>query len=324
MLKLLEQGISPSPEYYGGLLDHGLQVTIAIRPVEGGTYTYANDNLFFSPRIGIMDSVRKETIDLLVNKFPGNRYNGRKVEKKRDRYGWIITSNEDSLTFLEEAIPLLTVKKAQTLVMRDYLMRRIQREHGRMLPEDRLAEDQEFYKQFLEAKKSDEATVPKVVTPQRLAGITDIGVSLGIGRGKGDSRSIYRLFFSYQTSETSLLQMFQSRYQVGEIVPVYERADGRTTHAWKVLDSEAEAVFIDLAPHLIYSQPLAELGIVFQAIQRHLGEEYINNRTRSKLEAQWAGYESGKKLRDMIRESYRQRMLSLRYGNSCLHRRFEE
>lgn len=99
------------------------------------------------------------------------------------------------------------------------------------------------------------------------------------------------------------------------IVPVYERADGKTTYSWHVAHSQAAAVLIDLAPHLVYSKPLAELGIVFQAVQGHLGEEYFRHRTESELVAKKAGYESATELRKMVKESYRQRMLSLRYGN---------
>ena len=317
MAELFEAGVIPSSEYFGGLLDHGLQLRIAPRPVEGGTYTYTNDNLFFSPRIGIQGSVRKETIDLLLEKFPGNKYSRKRIEKKRDSWEWIITNNEESLAFLNEVSPLLTVKKAQTLVLKEYLRRRIERGRGQMLPEDRLAEDQGFYERFLNAKKVDDEATPILATPQRLAGITDIGASIGIGKGKGKehSRNIYFLFFNYTSTEPSLLELFKHRYQIGKVEPLNERVDGKISYGWNVLHSQAETILVDLAPHLVYSQPLAELGIVFQAVQTHLGEEYFQGRFRSEEAAKKSGYKSGKQLRDQIRESYRQRMLNLRYGD---------
>lgn len=282
-IESLERATPQRLEYWGGFFDETLYFDIDhhIDKHPRSADPTLEDNIIYDPLLSIHSS-RKPILESLFPVIPGKVLSDYSDPKDRTYVKWALKIKKQvpSFRFLQLILPYLDYKHEQATVLLQFLRqkREVRREIEGLIkvpryptPEDRIAVEEKFRAQLIEAKTvtADSPHLPTRAT--RLAGIIDASVVLGITTTKRSTKldNDYQAHCSLISVHRGLLEGLYLTYGGTQPVKEGERPHryAGPSYLWQLDGQKMLPLLKRVEPYLIFRQTEVRLMIDFLTLR---------------------------------------------------------
>lgn len=273
-----------SMQYWGAFIDGVLNLSIHRRSMPSDK---TPDNIMYRPLLA-MYSEDKRWLAVIQDRIingPSWKLNGFMAGKPgyQDQEWRLFTSDSvECFIFLEWVKPFLTFKQAQSEIFEEFLLQKREvRRYTQSLvkvpalyadPYARMDVEEDLRRRLLLAKGQ---VTPEMSVPQkeRLAGIVDADMSLGIYLVENDHRLEFRARGTMVSVRLGLLEALYKEY--GSVKPSKSDDTSITkvevpTYRWQVNEHNLGRLLTDVEPHLVFKQARARFIIEFLRVRQAL------------------------------------------------------
>lgn len=259
-------------EYWGAFFDQKLQMGLpeGLRVAHPAGPYLSPEEIRLKGYVRVEDT-RERVIKTLNERFPAHSHQYKESGRK-NRYRWSLTRREDLLTFLAWIEPHLHFKRAQALLLREFVNWKIEEDGDRNSASEekkrRLVATEMEYGEKMCRLRRQVCLKPYMPSVIGLAALVDTSGGTQISRKSinTNGRFSYSVEERLQSPYVGMLDCFSRRYEgSGYTVTAHQTKefDG-PTYRWYAYGKVALTLLEDVEPSLRFRGPIISLAINFQ------------------------------------------------------------